>query len=80
MRMKNRAYRANRDNNTQNRFEYRQKQSISTSSALARNETRLVSNETHLLSREKRDASRDGGNLLLSGTVCRRGQQGMLER
>ena len=38
----NRAYRANRYDNTQNRFEYRRKRSIGTSSALARNETRLV--------------------------------------
>ena len=48
----NRAYRANRYDNTQNRFEYRRKRSIGTSSALARNETRLVSNEPHLVSLE----------------------------
>ena len=48
----NRAYRANRYDITQNRFEYRRKRSIGTSSALARNETRLVSNETHLVSLE----------------------------
>ena len=48
----NRAYRTNRYDNTQNRFEYRRKQSIGTSSALARNETHLVSNETRLVSLE----------------------------
>ena len=40
---------------------------------LARNETCLVSLETHLVcfeTRETRLVSRDGGNLLLSGTVC----------
>ena len=46
----NHAYRTNRYDNTQNRFEYRRKGSIGTSSALARNETRLVSNETCIVS------------------------------
>ena len=48
----NRAYRANRYDDTQNRFEYRRKRSIGNSSALARNETRLVSNETRLVALE----------------------------
>ena len=38
----NRAYRTNRYNNTQNRFEYRRQPSIGTSGALARNETRYI--------------------------------------
>ena len=49
-----RAYRANRYDKTQNRFEYRRKRSIGTSSALARNETletSLERNET-LLARQ----------------------------
>ena len=58
----NLASRANRYDHTQNGFENRRKWSIGTSSALTRNETRLVSNEIHLVSletREKRDASRE---------------------
>ena len=58
----NRSYRTNQYDNTQNRFEYRRKRSMGTSSALVRNETHLVLNEMHL--------ARDGGNLPLSGTVC----------
>ena len=53
-----RAYHANRYDKTQNRFEYRRKRSIGTSSALARNETHLVSLETSLERNESRLARR----------------------
>ena len=56
----NRAYRANWYDHTQNRFEYWQKRSIG---------TRLVSFLSRRVSRETRCDSREGGNLLLSGTV-----------
>ena len=48
----NHAYRVIRYDNTQNRFEYRRKWSIGTSSALVRNKMSLVRNETHLVSLE----------------------------
>ena len=51
MRMKNPAYHTNRYDNTPNRFEYRRKQSIHTSSALVSLKTRLERNKTHLTRR-----------------------------
>ena len=72
MRMKNRTYSVNWYDSTQNRFEYQRKQSNSTSSALARNETHLVSNETCFVSLKaslERNETRLARRLLLSCTV-----------
>ena len=55
-----RACNANPYDKTQNRFKYRRKQSIGTSSTFARNKN---------VSFQTRCVSQDGGNLPLSGTV-----------